>query len=59
MMKKKKKKVIEFSEPVWKYSVGNEGEDWVEYNPPRSHPCYNEWIEYKNKWREKQEKNAG
>ncbi len=33
---------------VWK-----QGEGWVQYDPPRGHPCYAEWMKQKEK--EKQE----
>ena len=25
--------------PVWK-----RGDGWVQFNPPRHHPCYEEWM---------------
>lgn len=32
------------SKLVWK-----QGEGWVQYNPPRNHPSYNEWMKLKEK----------
>ena len=32
---------------VWK-----RGEGWVQYNPPRHHPCYEEWMKLKEKEKE-------
>ena len=34
---------------IWK-----RGEAWVQYDPPRHHPQYEEWIKYKQKQEEKQ-----
>ena len=34
---------------IWK-----RGEDWVQYDPPRHHPQYEEWIKHKQKLEEKQ-----
>jgi hypothetical protein len=34
---------------IWK-----RGEDWVQYDPPRYHPQYEEWIKHKQKQEEKQ-----
>tara|TARA_A200000159_G_scaffold70613_1_gene65600 strand:+ start:680 stop:790 length:111 start_codon:yes stop_codon:yes gene_type:complete len=33
---------------IWK-----QGNGWVQYDPPKSHPCYEEWMKQKEK--EKQE----
>ena len=33
---------------VWK-----QGDGWVQYNPPRHHPCYEEWMKRKEKENEK------
>ena len=33
---------------VWK-----RGEGWIQFNPPRSHPSYEEWQELKRKHQEK------
>ena len=35
------------SDKVWK-----RGEGWVQYNPPRHHPCYEEWMKLKDKEKE-------
>ena len=32
------------SELIWK-----RGDGWVQYNPPRSHPSYEEWQKLKQK----------
>ena len=32
---------------VWK-----QGDGWVQYNPPRHHPCYEEWMKLKEKEKE-------
>ena len=34
---------------IWK-----RGEAWVQYDPPRHHPQYEEWIKHKQKQEEKQ-----
>ena len=34
---------------VWK-----RGEGWIQFNPPRSHPSYQEWQKLKQKHKEKQ-----
>ena len=33
---------------IWK-----QGDGWVQYNPPRHHPYYEEWIKRKEKQNEK------
>ena len=33
---------------IWK-----QGDGWVQYNPPRHHPCYEEWMKRKEKENEK------
>ena len=35
---------------IWK-----QGDGWIEYNPPRNHPCYEEWMKLKEKEREKED----
>jgi len=35
------------SKLIWK-----QGEGWIQHNPPRSHPCYNEWMKLKEKEKE-------
>ena len=30
--------------PIWK-----KGDGWVQYEPPRHHPCYEEWVKRKEK----------
>ena len=32
---------------VWK-----QGEGWVIHNPPKGHPCYEEWLKLKEKEKE-------
>jgi len=32
---------------IWKQAEG-----WIEYDPPRSHPCYEEWMKLKEKEKE-------
>ena len=29
---------------IWK-----RGDGWIQFNPPRNHPCYNEWMKLKAK----------
>ena len=29
------------------------GDGWAQYNPPRHHPCYEEWMKRKEKENEK------
>jgi len=38
-MQRKAKEVL-----VWK-----RGNDWIQYNPPRNHPAYEEWQKVKEK----------
>jgi len=33
---------------VWK-----RGDGWVQYDPPKDHPCYREWMTLKLKEKEK------
>ena len=33
---------------IWK-----QGDGWEQYNPPRHHPCYEEWVKRKEKENEK------
>ena len=40
------------SKLVWK-----RGDGWVQYNPPRSHPSYEEWQKLKQKENENDRKN--
>ena len=35
------------SKLIWKQAEG-----WIEYDPPRSHPCYEEWMKLKEKEKE-------
>lgn len=28
--------------PIWK-----QGKEWIQWNPPRNHPCYEEWVKKK------------
>jgi hypothetical protein len=37
-------------------SAWKRGEGWVQYNPPRYHPCYSEWIKLKQ---QKEKDDAG
>ena len=34
--------------PIWK-----QGDGWVQYEPPRHHPCYEEWVKRKEKENER------
>lgn len=36
---------------IWK-----QGEGWIEYGPPRNHPCYEEWMKLKEKEKEDERK---
>lgn len=36
---------------IWKQAEG-----WIEYDPPRSHPCYEEWKKLKEKENEDEHK---
>ena len=36
---------------VWK-----QGDGWIQYNPPRHHPCYEEWM-IKQKEKDNENKN--
>jgi len=38
------------SKLIWK-----QGEGWIEYNPPRKHPSYEEWMKLKEKENENAE----
>jgi len=38
------------SKLIWK-----QGDGWVEYNPSKNHPCYDEWMKLKEKEKEKNE----
>jgi hypothetical protein len=38
--------------PIWK-----RGDGWVQFNPPRGHPSYNEWMKMKQKLKEKENEN--
>jgi hypothetical protein len=40
------------SDKVWK-----RGEGWVQYNPPRHHPQYEEWMKMREKEKENEEAN--
>ncbi len=33
---------------IWK-----RGDGWVQYDPPKDHPCYKEWVELRLKQAEK------
>jgi len=37
-----------------KQMVWKRGDGWVQFNPPRSHPSYEEWQKLKQKEKEKQ-----
>lgn len=37
----------EVSKLVWKQAEG-----WIQYDPPQSHPCYQEWMKLKEKEKE-------
>ena len=37
---------------IWK-----QGDGWVQYNPPRHHPCYEEWMRQREKERQNEEAN--
>ena len=32
--------------PVWK-----SGKDWVQFNPSKNHPCYEEWKKTVEEWK--------
>jgi len=34
------------------HSVWKKGKGWVQYNPPRNHPVYEEWVKTKAKAKE-------
>ena len=46
-MPRKAKEVL-----VWK-----RGDGWIQFNPPRNHPCYEEWQKVKEKHEEKESAN--
>jgi hypothetical protein len=38
------KQTLKNTSRVWK-----RGDDWVQHNPPRHHPCYEEWMKQREK----------
>lgn len=36
------------SKLIWK-----QGDDWIQFNPPRNHPSYKDWIKFKESQNEK------
>lgn len=51
MPRKKKSKEPVYQPPIWK----SDGKGWIQYNPPKSHPCYEEWQKVKEEHRKKYE----
>lgn len=39
------------SKLIWK-----QGDGWIQFNPPRNHPSYTEWLKLKEKEKEENEK---
>ena len=50
MPRKRKAKEPAYKPPIWK-----SGEGWVQYNPSRHHPSYDEWQKFKEEHRKKYE----